>query len=150
MSSEQNVALLHRLIDETFNKRNPAIVDQLFAPDYHHKLDQFPADEAGKDLAGEFLAAFPDLHVTIEEAFASDDMAASRGYWTGTFTNALAGIPPSGKQVKVNYIDFWKIRDGKFVANWFQFDQMALLGQPGAVSKPEQEDAVQQRQVGGS
>lgn len=150
MSSEQNIALLRRLIEEAFNNRNPDIADQLLAPDHHHNLEQFPADQAGKDVARGFLAAFPDLHVTIEEAFASDDMVASRGYWTGTFTNALAGIPPTGKQVRVNYIDFWKIRDGKFVANWHQFDQMALLGQPAGVSNSEQEEAVQQRQVGGS
>src|ERR671923_73991 len=110
MSSEQNIALLHRMIDEAFNKRNPDIVDELLAPDHQHHLQQFPADEDRKDIIGEFLAAFPDLHVTIEEAVASDDMVASRGYWTGTFTNALAGIPPTGKQVKVNYIDFWQIR----------------------------------------
>jgi predicted ester cyclase len=149
MSSEQNVALLRRMIEEAFNNRNPGIADELLATDHHHNLQQFPADQGGKDLAGQFLAAFPDLHVTIEEAFASDDTVASRGYWTGTFTNALGDIPPTGKQVKVSYIDFWKIKDGKFVANWHQFDQMALLGQPTAVSETKQDDAVQHREVGG-
>ncbi len=140
MSSEQNSALLRQLIEEAFNRRNPAIADQLLARDYHHHLQDFPADEAGPALAQEFLTAFPDLHVTIEDVVASEDMVASRGYWTGTFTHALSGIPPTGKRVRVPYIDFWHVRDGKLVANWFQYDRRALLEQPA--------EAMQQREVG--
>lgn len=47
MSSEQNIARHRHLIEEVFNQRNPAITDHLFAPDYHHQLAHFPADEPG-------------------------------------------------------------------------------------------------------
>lgn len=101
MSSEQNIARHRHLIEEVFNQRNPAITDHLFAPDYHHQLAHFPADEPGPDLAQEFLTAFPDLHVTIEDVIASNEAVAARGYWTGTFTHSLSGIPPTGKPVRV-------------------------------------------------
>lgn len=43
------------------------------------------------------------------------------------------GMPATGKQVKVSYIDFWKIKDGKCVENWVQMDIARLMQQLGAM-----------------
>lgn len=150
MSHEQNSARYRQLIEDVLNQRNPALMDQFIARDYHHHLAHFPTDEPGPDLAQEFLTAFPDLHVTIEDVVASDDAVAARGYWTGTFTHSLSGIPPTGKPVRVPYIDFWHVRDGTFVANWFQYDQRALVEHPATAAESVATEGEHQRAVGSS
>ena len=67
---EQNKALVRRWIDEGFNKRNPAVVDQLFVEDVVIGGQPIGRARLRQNMA-QRLAAFPDLHV--------DDHRGGRG-----------------------------------------------------------------------
>ena len=44
------------------------------------------------------------------------------------------GIPANNKEIRIDYIDWWKFEDGKAVENWVQLDMpgmMSQLGLPG-------------------
>ena len=84
-----------------------------------------------------FRAAFPDLHVTLEDVFGEGDKVATRGYFTGTHQGEFNGIPATGKQVKVSYIDLWRLENGKAVDNWVQMDMIGLMQQLGVIPAPE-------------
>ena len=41
------------------------------------------------------------------------------------------GIPPTGEQVRFNYIDIWHSSEGKLVETWFLMDMLGMMQQLG-------------------
>lgn len=138
MSTEDNKGLVRRIFEDGINQNHPGVIDQLIASSYvNHDI---PAPSQGlegfKMIIGMFRAAFPDMRVTLEEELAEGDKVITRGYFTGTHKGDFQGIPPTGKQVKVKYIDIWRVADGKMVENWVQMDQLGLMQQLGVIPTP--------------
>ena len=135
MSTEANKSLIHRGLEEGMNRRNFNIFDQVIGPDFvNHSLPApTPGPQGFKHVVGMFTTAFPDLHVTVEDAIAEGDRVATRGFLTGTHKGPFMNVPPTGKAIKVAYIDMWRVADGKAVENWVQMDIMGLMQQLGAV-----------------
>ena len=77
MSTEQNKALVRRLMEEVFNRGNTSLVDELFAPDFveHEELPPGipPGREAVKHFSTMFRSAFPDLKATMDDMIAEGD-----------------------------------------------------------------------------
>ena len=78
-----------------------------------------------------FYAAFPDYHVQDDIQIASGDWVSATGFLTGHQRGKWLGLPPSGKSVRVQYTDFWRIEDSKIAENWVMFDNFSLLKQIG-------------------
>src|SRR5262245_40637852 len=121
MSAEQNKALVRRVFEEGVNQNKPSIFNDLIAPDFVSS-DAPPGTphgpEAFRQFDAMFRTGFPDVHVTIEQAFADGDHVIHHGYVTGTHKGEFQGIPPTGKQVKIKYIDIWRVINGKLVEYW--------------------------------
>lgn len=141
MSTEENKALTRRIFEEGVNQNKPSVFDELFAPNFAIHDAPFGAQrgpEGFRQLIGMFRTGFPDLRVTIEEELAEGDRVIHRGYATATHKGDFQGIPPTGKQVKINYIDIWRVANGKMVENWVQMDLLGLMQQLGVVPTPKQ------------
>jgi hypothetical protein len=41
------------------------------------------------------------------------------------------GIAPTGRRVKIPYMDFWKVQDGRVIDNWVSVDFPQVLAQLG-------------------
>jgi steroid delta-isomerase-like uncharacterized protein len=137
MSVEANKALVRRIFDE-MNRGNPAIIEEVYDPDYmHHDPSLPPAWQRGRDnyLTGmrTFFTAFPDLHGTVEEVVAEGDKVVVRITWRGTQKGELMGIPPSGKRAEFGFIGTMRIADGNVAEGWVNFDSMGMLQQLGAI-----------------
>ena len=135
---EQNKALVRRIFEEGLNQNKPVVFDELIAPSYvNYDLPApTPGPEGFKMIIGLFRAAFPDMRVTIEEELAEGNKVTTRGYFTGMHNGDFQGIPPTGKQIKVKYIDIWRVENGKLVENWVQMDQLGLMQQLGVIPAP--------------
>ena len=138
MSAEQNKALVRRIFEEGLNQNKPGVFDELIAPSYvNHDLPApAPGPEGFKMVIGMFLAAFPDMRVTIEDELAEGNKVMTRGYFTGTHKGDFQGIPPTGKQIKVKYIDIWLVENDKLVENWVRLDELGMLQQLGVIPVP--------------
>ena len=138
MSAQENKALVRRIFEEGINQNNPSVFDELIAPTYVNY--NFPTPAPGVDsfkmVIGLFRAAFPDIHITLEEELAEGDKVSTRGYFTGTHTGDFQGISATGKQVKVQYIDIWRVANGQLVENWVQMDQLGMMQQLGVIPTP--------------
>jgi predicted ester cyclase len=78
-----------------------------------------------------FQAAFSGK-VAIDEARLFDgEWAAAFGAQHAIHSGEFMGIPPTGKQVTIRYMDFWKVVDGKIVDNWVMVDFPDVLRQLG-------------------
>jgi steroid delta-isomerase-like uncharacterized protein len=143
MSTEHNKALVRRVFEEGMNPNKPGVYDEVIAADYvnHDFPAPAPGVEGFKIVDAMFRAAFPDFHVTVEDELADGDKVASRGYFTGTHKGQFMGIPPTGKAIKVSYIDIWTVENGKLKENWVQMDMLGLMQQLGVIPAPEQATA---------
>ena len=52
---------------------------------------------------------------------------------TGTHKGVFQGIPPTGKEVFIDCINFLTVLDGKIVEEWSNSDMMGLMQQIGAI-----------------
>ena len=130
---EQNKNLIHRFFEAGINQNKSDVFDEIIAPNYvnHNLPAPAPGPEGLRQVVGMFKEGFPDLHATVEAAVADDDRVATQGYITGTHNGPFMNIPPTGKSIHVNYIDIWRIENGKAVENWVQMDMLGLMQQLG-------------------
>jgi predicted ester cyclase len=140
MSVEQNKAIIRRGFEEGINQNKAQVFDESIAASYvnHDMPAPVPGPEGFKMVVGMFRAAFPDLHVTLEDVLGEGDKVATRGYFTGTHQGDFNGIPATGKQIKVAYSDIWRVENGKAVENWVLMDMIGLMQQLGVMPAPGQ------------
>lgn len=81
-------------------------------------------------------AAFPDLHVTVEDMVAEGDKVVARVTMSGTHKGEFMGIAPTGKQITVGIIEILRIAGGKVVEHWNVVDSLGMMQQLGAVPAP--------------
>ncbi|HKP54406.1 MAG TPA: ester cyclase [Chloroflexia bacterium] len=132
MSLEENKALVHRLVNNVANEGRYEELEELLVADYveHNAPPGIPPGrEAFKQMTLIFRNAFPDWHFTVEDTIAEGDRVAIRGMGRGTHQGAFLGIPPTGKQITMQAMHLFHVRDGKIVARWAQADIMGLLQQ---------------------
>jgi steroid delta-isomerase-like uncharacterized protein len=144
MSTEDNKALVRRLIDEVWNQGNLALFDELYTPDFifHDPgLPQVRTREEDKQWIAGILNAFPDFHITIEDLIAEGDQVVVRLTALGTNTGELgtpAPHPATGKHVTITGNVIARVANGQFVEIWHQVDWLGLFQQLGVIPAPGQ------------
>ena len=128
---------IRRAWHDIWNRRMFSEIFRLYAPTYEcHSA-------SGRELYGHddylqfvlnWLAAFPDARMFIEH-FAVQGSAetgyrvALRWYLLGTHEGQGIYGRPTGKRVRIMGITHQHVRDGKLVAEWTVFDELALMAQ---------------------
>ena len=132
---------------ETFNAHDIAGFAEVLADDV---VFAAPGGLRGEGKAacvafyGGWFAAFPDAHVDVHHVHIADDVAVEEGTFTGTHTGVLkspAGdIPPTGRPVRIAYIQVLRFRGGKHASFNLMFDRLSMLEQLGLVPAPTRTD----------
>jgi len=78
-----------------------------------------------------FQAAFSDKVCIDEARLYMGEWAAAFGAQHAVHSGEFMGIPPTGRQVEIRYMDFWKVVDGKIVDNWVMVDFPHVMRQLG-------------------
>lgn len=116
---EQNKAVVRRWIEEGFNKRNPAIVDEIFVEDVVIGGQAIGRARLRENMLRR-LAAFPDLEVTITDILAEGDKVVIWYAARGTHRGEFEGIAATGRRATwigsdLLRIDRLKIAEGRFL-----------------------------------
>ena len=137
MAHEEKKRVIQRFVNEVINARNLDAMNELVAEDFVEHIP-FPGQGPGRDglryAVGIFLAAFPDLHWTLDEQVAEGDTVISRFTMTGTHRGPFLGIPATGKAVSVWGVVIDVVRDGLFAESRIIMDTMSLMQQLGAAA----------------
>jgi len=92
------------------------------------------------EFYGGWFAAFPDAHVDVHSLHVVDDVAVEEGTFTGTHDGVLKSpmgdVPPTGRPVRIAYIQVLRFRDGKHVSFNLMFDRLSMLEQLGLIPPP--------------
>ena len=76
-------------------------------------------------------AAFTDRTYLTEQFLADGDWAACFGHIEATHSGPFMGIAATGARVRIPYMDFWRVVDGRVAANPVFVDVAAVLAQLG-------------------
>jgi len=135
MSGEANKALVSRFVEEFWSKGNTAAADELMTAEATIVLPGSGqvSKEDFKAFATTLRGAFPDWYSTPEELIAEEDRVAERWTGRGTHQGEFLGVPPTGRQVAVPGIVFYRITAGKIAEFRGLFDSLSMLHQLGAM-----------------
>jgi steroid delta-isomerase-like uncharacterized protein len=134
-----NYTLAHEWFDEVWNKRQAETIDRLL---HDEVIAHGLVDEKGEELRGpsafknffqQFTKAFPDIHVEVADAISEGDKIAARCIVTGTHRGDTLGVPGSNKPVRFTGVAILRIKDGKIIEAWNNFDFQTLSQQIGAL-----------------
>lgn len=118
---------------DAINRRDVAALRQLWTD---ATVERFPdrtchgADEIAAYFQ-EAFAAIPDWRMDVRAVVADGDDVFAHWHLTGTHEGPLLGIAPTGKQLAIDGMDHFVVRDGKVVSNFVVFDQMQYARQIG-------------------
>ena len=134
MSAEQNKSIVRRWVEEGWNKQNAALIDQLFTENfYQHEAgpETVTNRAALKQFVAGFLAAFPDLHFTIDDLLAEGDKVTWRFTAHGTHTGPFMGAPATGNTADVPGIIIFRFEGSQMAEAWLSLDTLGLLQKVG-------------------
>src|SRR5262245_50239732 len=103
------------------------LVDHNPAPDHEPTLAGFKQKIAG------FKAIFPDLREDLQDIIAGGDTVATRWVVTGSQQHEFMAIPAAGQAIRVEGMNFYRLKNGRITDIWTQFDGVALMQQLGAI-----------------
>jgi steroid delta-isomerase-like uncharacterized protein len=131
-----NEATVRRFIDEIFVRGRKSTVDELVADDFVAHTWPSPTGDPKADLKAAIdrvAVGLSDAEFTIDDLIDDGDQVAVRLTTGATQTGEFMGMPPSNKRYRIEEIHWFRLRDGKVVEHWHQFDQMGLMQQLGAM-----------------
>lgn len=121
--TEQNKAVVRRLVAEVLNGGRLDVIDELYAPAL--------ADEA-KAWIAPFRASFPDTHMEIIDLIAESDTVVGRFTCSGTHMETWLGYAPTGRRFEaIDEVGIYRFHDGRIVETWGLEDNLGRLEQLG-------------------
>lgn len=130
-----NVVDHERTWIEGLNRGDISTADGVFAADCTVHITGVEQPIRGvaawKEFVAGLLAAFPDLHFTIEEQLTEGPRVVTRWRATGTHRGPLGPMPATGRSIRVDGLIIDHLERGMVVERWEQWDQSRMLQQLG-------------------
>lgn len=111
--------LVTRFFVEGYTNKNYEFIMECLAEDY---FDHSPAAARSNADAVEILkivvGQFSELKVEMVDIFAENGMVATRVLYDGIHTGTCMGIPATGKKIRFEALENFKVTDGKITESW--------------------------------
>jgi predicted ester cyclase len=132
MSSEQNKAIVRRLLEEPW-KGDLRVIDELVDRKYVGYDPSLPeplrGPEGFKENISTYRAAYSDARITVDDQIAEGDKVATRWTGRGKHDGDLMGIGPTGKQVTVSGLTLSRLANGKVIEEYTNWDTFGMMQQ---------------------
>lgn len=130
----REVVLRH--YEQAWNARDLASIDETHAPDFIHHDPSNPTPLRGPAGVREQLMrvqeGFPDIRMEVEDTVAEGDRVCVRFTAVGTHRAPFAGVPATGKPVRMSGMILHRVENGRIVEDHAVRDTLGLLIQLGA------------------
>jgi steroid delta-isomerase-like uncharacterized protein len=134
-----NKEFVREFLDQAFNGHNAKATQDYFSPDvqwHGGTLGTIEGSDAMTDFYGALFTALPDVHATTLDVVADEDTVWCRFVVEGTNESSLFGFPATGKTVRWDEIDTYRVANGKITEEWSSPDVASILYQIGAYTPP--------------
>jgi len=133
---DESAAIVRRWHEDVINDRDPAALQEILGASVtHHAAGGYPDSMDPAEVAtmmDDFLAAFPDLQITIDDLIVENDKVVERYTASGTQTGPLGELPATGRSATWTGINIFRIACGRIAEVWSEVDALArsrqLLG----------------------
>ena len=135
--SEENKQLVRRWFEEVWNKGRAEAIDEMFAENgIAHGLSDDPAKAIKgptdfRPFHTTFRQAFPNMIIDVEDMVAEGDKVAARCSVRGKHEGEFMGRAATQAPVEFTGMTIVRIRDGKIVEAWNNFDFLTMNKQCG-------------------
>ena len=138
MTPEENKAIVLRLFDEVINTHKFHLAEQFVTSDLKRfDLCRLFPDREGSNAVNEHMTTWtqgvPDLRVDPVQVIAGEDCVTLRYLAHGTHSGELLGRPGTGKSLRLEGVNVYRLVDGKIAETWQYLDGLSLLRQIGAL-----------------
>ena len=130
MGAQENKTWLRRIY-ERLDTGDLGVIEEAWDPNFvgYWPGQKLHGQQGYRDMISASQAGLPDAKHNFEIMMAADDMVAAHGMITGTHRGELFGKAPTGKKVEFTSTAIWRIRSGKIVEIWCDFDLAGLMAQ---------------------
>jgi len=126
-----NLSIARRLMEDAFGKGKLEVVDMVVVSDMvDHQFGSHGA--AGvKQIIRSLRQAFPDLHYSLLQSFVEADRVCVHYNARGTHRGNLGPWKATDKEINIDVIDIFRIKNGKIVEHWGVPDRLRQMEQLG-------------------
>lgn len=132
MSTKTNKLIMNKFV-EFINTSNVELSKELISEDAIFYAPTSPEPLRGAEgymlILNMMRSSFPDISWKLEEMIAEGESVAARFTMTGTHKGDFFDITPTGKNIKINVMNFYRFSNGKIVEEYGQPDIFGLLQQ---------------------
>ena len=123
--------LIARFFEEVWNKGRRELIEEFVAPEciIHDGETTTTGPEGFKPFYDGMRVTFSDIRVTPHESVNEGELACLRWSVVMRHTGEGLDLPPKGQEVKTTGISMIRIRNGKFVEAWQNWDMLGVLEQ---------------------
>jgi steroid delta-isomerase-like uncharacterized protein len=119
---------------ELIAQRDPKAIEEIYDADsvVHEPDEDLHGVEEAKRYLSTYLAAFPDLGVTVQDVITEGAQQVTRWTLRGTHRGETEEFgPPTGRQIELEGISIHRTADGKIVEEWERYDSLTVMQQLG-------------------
>ncbi len=136
MATEINKQAMQRFV-KFINTASKELAEELISPKAMFYVPGRPGPMIGPDGYLEIIqmmrGGFSDIQWTLDDLVAEDDKIAARFTMQGTHNGPFFGVLPTGKPIKVQAFNFYRLLNGKIVEEHGHPDLMGIMQQIGAI-----------------
>jgi predicted ester cyclase len=129
--TEADQSFAHRWFEEVWNKKRREAIAELMDPDalLHEGGETSRGPEGFYPFFDRMQASFSRMHITVEDTIAEQDRLCIRWACSMDHTGDGLGMAPTGKTLQTTGISIVRLKDGKAVEAWQNWDMLGLLQQ---------------------
>lgn len=139
LSTEELKTKTDRFIEEVWNNHDLSVIEEFIAPEYTIVGSEPTAQgpDGYRHFVEAVLAAFPDIHFTLEEFITAGDKNVVRWAWKGTHQGTWMEVAATGKTITGNGVSISRMNsEGKALEERIIGDNLGILQQMGAIPMP--------------
>jgi steroid delta-isomerase-like uncharacterized protein len=136
---EENKRIVRAFIETAFNQHQADRAAEYLTPDMQWHGGTLGTVEGREKVAGlvsAIVSALPDLHNVEQDIIAERDIVVVRAVVEATHKGDLLGIPASGRHVRWDAVDVYRVADGRIAEEWAADDLLAFVYGVGAYTPP--------------
>ena len=117
-TSSVNAAILDRYV-AAINSFDVSAFPGIFAESYIQHSGRSPSGlSAQVENTQRLHAAWPDIHMQVEDRIVDADKVVARCLYAATHTQTVRGFAPTGRKITFATIDIWRVENEKFAEHW--------------------------------
>ena len=124
-------AAVRTVIVRAWNRGDLGAIDELVAPDYVRDVPggRLEGPGAFKERIRATREGLPDFTTTVDDIVSEGDQGVILWTASGTHTGTLLGLPPTGRRLVWSGMTWFRVGEGRLVAERELFDVQGLLAQ---------------------